>query len=66
MGRLSSSLFVFLLLGEDDEEFAEEGDEVDEEVQRVVDEVAVASLEPGANHLRVVAHEAGHYNNASV
>lgn len=63
---VSSSLVVLLLLGEDDEQFAEEGDEVDEQIERVVDEVTVTHLVPGANHLRVVTDEARHHNHSAV
>ena len=55
---VSSSLVVLFLLGEDDEQFAEEGDEVDEQIERVVDEVAIAHLVTRADHLSVIANEA--------
>ena len=60
------SLFFVFFLWEDDEDLSEEGDEVDEEVERVVDEVSVAGFVSGDDELSVVANEAGHDANSAV
>lgn len=65
--NLSATLaVVVLLLGQDDDQLAEDGDEVDKEIERVVDEVAVTHFESGHNHLGIVADVATHDKNSTV
>jgi len=57
---------VIVLFGEDDDELAEDGDEVDEEVERVIDEIAIAHLKSRHDQLRIVAHVPAHDDDAPV
>jgi hypothetical protein len=60
------AFFVVFLLRQNDEDLAEERDEVEEQIQRVVDEVAVASFVARDDQLSVVANEARHDADAAV
>jgi hypothetical protein len=60
------AFFVVFLLRQNDEDLAEERDEVEEQVKRVVDEVAVASFVARDDQLSVVANEARHDADAAV
>jgi len=60
------AFFVVFFLRQNDEDLSEERDEVEEQVKRVVDEVAVASFVSRDDQLSVVANEAGHDADAAV
>ena len=60
------AFFVVFFLRQNDEYLPEERDEVEEQVKRVVDEVAVASFVARDDQLSVVANEARHDADAAV
>ena len=65
--NLSASFaIVVLLLGQDDDQFAEDGNEVDKKVERVVDKIAITHFESGNNHLGVVTNVTTHDKNSPV
>jgi len=63
---LVSTTLVVLLVGQDDEQTAEYSDEINEQVERVTNEIVIAHSALLNDHLSVVKYKATHHQQSEV